>query len=81
MVTAAEIPLDELFMFHFKQCRERKPIGDMGDGDVDWPALLTVMARRGYSGPALFELPGGPDAWERLDSGTASVRAWLAQLA
>lgn len=81
MATAAEIPFDELFMFHFKQCRERKPIGDMGEGDVDWPALLAVMARRGYSGPALFELPGGPDAWERLDSGTAAVRSWLAQLA
>ena len=29
---------------------------------------------RGYRGPALFEIPSGPDIWERLEAGTVYVQ-------
>ena len=32
----------------------------LGDGDVDWPAVVTALARVGYDGPLTYEGPGEP---------------------
>lgn len=73
--TARTLPLAELFEFHFKQLRGGAVIPEMGEGDLDWPALVAAMRDRGYRGPALFEIPPGADIWHRLEEGTSYVRA------
>ncbi|HUW83706.1 MAG TPA: sugar phosphate isomerase/epimerase family protein [Phycisphaerae bacterium] len=32
----------------------------LGEGDVDWPAVVTALARVGYDGPLTYEGPGEP---------------------
>ncbi|MBM3458528.1 MAG: hypothetical protein FJX77_08365 [Armatimonadetes bacterium] len=71
---AEEVGLGELFMFHFKQCRDGQVLPDMAEGDVDWARYVRIMRRRGYQGPALFEIPPGPDARERLIAGRNVVQ-------
>src|SRR6266480_3136995 len=38
---------------------------NLGDGDVDWPALRQAFADIGYSGSAVTELEGGDEAYLR----------------
>ena len=75
--TARKLPLEELFEFHFKQSRGGEPIPEVEDGDLDWGAITGALRERGYRGPALFEIPPGPDIWERLERGTAYVQRLL----
>lgn len=56
----------DLALFHFKQLRGGAPQPEVAEGDIDWLRLLRPLAARGYDGPALFEIPPGEDAWERL---------------
>lgn len=35
---------------------------NLGDGDVDWPAVRQAFAEIGYSGSAIVELAGGDEA-------------------
>jgi sugar phosphate isomerase/epimerase len=65
--TARAFGPDELFEFHFKQSVGGVLQGDVADGDIDWSAILAEMRRGDFRGPALFELPSGPDIWARLD--------------
>lgn len=78
--TAASIPLDELFEFHFKQGPGGAVHGDVSDGEIDWQSILATLHGRGYRGPALFEIPAGPDIWERLDRSAAYIRRLLAEV-
>jgi len=78
--TAQTIGVEELFEFHFKQSRGGELQGDVGDGEIDWPAILAALHDRGYCGPALFELPAGPDIWERLDRSHGYIRHLLSRL-
>jgi L-ribulose-5-phosphate 3-epimerase len=40
----------------------------LGDGDVDWPAVIAALRRIGYDGPLTYEGPGDPDdIAKRLD--------------
>lgn len=72
--TARTIPVEELFEFHFKQARGGVPIADVANGDIDWPVVVGALKGRGFRGPALFEIPPGPDIWDRLRSGTEYVQ-------
>ena len=49
----------------------------MGEGELDWTAILGALRDTGYRGPALFEIPGGPDIWDRLARSTAYIRGLL----
>lgn len=73
--TARTLGIEELFEFHFKQTHARELLPDVtGPGDLDWRDILQALHDRGYRGPALFELPAGPDIWERLERSTAYIR-------
>ena len=73
--TARTVGVEELFEFHFKQTHARELLPDVtGAGDLDWHEILEALHHRGYRGPALFELPSGPDIWERLERSTAYFR-------
>jgi len=40
----------------------------LGDGDVDWPAVITALKDAGYEGPLIYEGPGDPaDVSARMD--------------
>lgn len=73
--TARLVGVEELFEFHFKQSHLRELLPDVvGEGDIDWHAILQALHARGYRGPALFELPPGPDIWERLERSAAYIK-------
>lgn len=75
VTTARTLGIEELFEFHFKQTHARELLPDVtGPGDLDWRDILQALHDRGYRGPALFELPAGPDIWERLERSTAYIR-------
>jgi len=38
---------------------------NLGDGDVDWPAVRQAFSDTGYSGTAIVELDGGDEAYLR----------------
>ena len=38
---------------------------NLGDGDVDWPAVRQALADVGYTGSATVELDGGDEAYLR----------------
>ena len=41
----------------------------LGEGDVDWPAVLAALDRAGYAGPLTYEGPGDPgDIARRMDA-------------
>ena len=47
---------------HLKDFRFRKRVAEfvnLGEGDVNWPAVHRSLAEIGYQGPATLELPGG----------------------
>jgi len=79
--TARDLSVPELFEFHFKQGRHSDLQPVVGDGEIDWQGILSILRQRGYRGPALFEIPAGPDIWERLERSTAYVRRLLAEVA
>lgn len=66
---AQSVPKDAWFMVHFKQVHAGAVLPDMRDGELDWPAILAALDSRGFDRPGLFELPAGPDIWDRLDRG------------
>lgn len=75
LLTARELPIELLFEFHFKQGEPGRVDPAVGPGYLPWPAIVETLARRGYQGPALHELPPGPDIWERLRASDAWVRS------
>jgi sugar phosphate isomerase/epimerase len=78
--TAQTLAIEELFEFHFKQVRDGEPLVDVREGDVDFRAILTALRARGYRGPALFEIPPGPDIWDRLGQSTGYITSLIHQV-
>ncbi len=78
--TVAEMRPSELFEFHFKQSAGNLVLGDVREGDLDWAAILEAVRNSDFHGPALYEIPGGPDIWERLESSDAYLRPLLTGL-
>lgn len=58
---------------HLKDRRRSGPSMPLGDGDVDFDAVLGALHHAGYNGPLTLETPHGPDS-------LASARANLAFL-
>ena len=78
--TARTVGIEELFMVHFKQARDGELQPDVADGDLDWHAILSALHRRGYRGPALFELPPSPEIWHTLERSTAYIRGLVERI-
>ena len=58
---------------HLKDYSRRKGFVNLGEGDVDWPAVREAFAAVGYNGEVTVELPGGDrdylaDLGQRVDS-------------
>ena len=51
------LPLDYIFMVHFKQMRNGQPHPTVHDGDLDYPRLLRGLGSVGYEGLAILEIP------------------------
>jgi sugar phosphate isomerase/epimerase len=77
LATARALSAERLFEYHFKQVAGGAVLPGMGPGDLDWSALTGALAAAGFAGPALFELPPGEDAWERLEAGRDYVRGLI----
>ena len=50
---------DRIVKVHLKDYSRRDGFVNLGDGDVDWPAVTKALASFGYSGEATVELRGG----------------------
>ena len=63
---------DRIVKVHLKDFK-RKPDGyawvNLGDGDVDWPAVRSAFSETGYSGSVIAELEPGDEAYLRDVSG------------
>jgi sugar phosphate isomerase/epimerase len=66
-VETARLRADEIALFHLKQSHSGTPLPVVGHGEVDWPAQWGALQQMGYTGPRLFEIPAGPEIWERLE--------------
>jgi sugar phosphate isomerase/epimerase len=66
-VETARLRADEIMLFHLKQAEAGSPLPVVGPGAIDWPAQWAALQQIDYTGPRLFEIPPGPDIWERLD--------------
>ncbi len=60
-------------VFHFKQSKRGRMLLTVADGDVDWHAQIAALQRKGYHGPALFEIPPHKDIWRNLQKSRAYV--------
>ena len=69
----AAVPLDMLKMVHFKQVRDGKLIPTVDDGEVDCARMVRILDAKGYTGPAIFEIPSHEDAFANLSSSMAYV--------
>jgi len=66
---------DELAEVHYKQRANGAVLPVVGEGEVDWAGALAALRERRYGGPFLFEIPPGPDIWERLETSRGYVEA------
>ena len=69
------LPPDMLKIVHFKQTREGKPHPTIDTGDVDCARQMRIMEARGYSGPAVMEIPPDDRALDNLSASFAFLRA------
>jgi L-ribulose-5-phosphate 3-epimerase len=55
----------ELHLKDFKRAEDCYQWVNLGDGDINWPAVRNALAAIGYSGTATTELEGGDEAYLR----------------
>ena len=51
------LPLDDIFMVHFKQTRGGDPHPTVDNGDLDYTRLIRVLEDKGFDGLAVLEIP------------------------
>ena len=68
------IPFDMLKIVHFKQVRDGQPLPYVDDGDLDCARMVRILDSKGYTGPAIFEIPSHEDIFENLSNSFAYVR-------
>ena len=61
-----DLPLDHIFMVHFKQTLHGQPHPTVADGDLDYPRLLSALERKGYDGLAILEIPSGEHVFDNF---------------
>ena len=68
------MPLDMLKIVHFKQIRDGQALPDVDHGDLDCARMVRILDSKGYTGPAIFEIPSHEDIFENLSNSFAYVR-------
>ncbi len=68
------MPLDMLKIVHFKQIRDGEPLPDVDYGDLDCARMVRILDSKGYTGPAIFEIPSHENIFENLSNSFAYVR-------
>ena len=69
------LPVDMIKTIHFKQTREGEAIPTVDTGDVDCLRQLKALREKGYSGPAIMEIPPHEDVFENLSASFAYLSA------
>jgi sugar phosphate isomerase/epimerase len=77
---ADQLRADRLALFHFKQLRGGVPQPEVDDGEIDWRRILRRLRDKAYRGPALFEIPPGPDIRARLDQSRRYIQGILREM-
>jgi len=80
LAAAGSFGAEELGLFHFKQVNGGVTQWEVGEGDIDWRRILRALRDRGYRGAALFEIPAGDDAQERLERSREYVETLLREM-
>jgi sugar phosphate isomerase/epimerase len=70
------VPLDMLKIVHFKQAREGRAIPTVDDGDLDCGRMVRILESKGYTGPAIFEIPSHEDVFDNLSSSFNYIRGF-----
>ena len=68
------MPLDMLKIVHFKQVRDGQPLLDVDDGDLDCARMVRILDAKGYTGPAIFEIPSDENIFENLSNSFAYLK-------
>jgi sugar phosphate isomerase/epimerase len=68
------MPLDMLKIVHFKQVRDGQPLLDVDDGDLDCARMVRILDSKGYTGPAIFEIPSDENIFENLSNSFAYLK-------
>jgi sugar phosphate isomerase/epimerase len=67
------MPLDMFKIVHFKQIRNGHGLLDVDDGDLDCARMVQILNDKGYTGPAIFEIPSHENVFENLSRSFAYV--------
>lgn len=62
------LPLDAMKIVHFKQLRDGRPYRSVDAGDLDCERMVAILQAKGYAGPAIMEIPPGPEAFDNLEA-------------
>ena len=68
------VPVDMLKIVHFKQARDGRAIPTVDDGDLDCARMVRILEFKGYTGPAIFEIPSHENVFDNLSSSFAYIR-------
>ena len=60
------LPLDYLFMVHFKQMVGGTMHPTVDDGDLDYPRLVNMLREKGYRGNVVLEIPSAEEAFDNF---------------
>ena len=60
------LPLDYLFMVHFKQMVSGTMHPTVDDGDLDYPRLVSMLKEKGYRGNVVLEIPSAEEAFDNF---------------
>ena len=71
------LPLDMIKIAHFKQIRDGQPFRSVDTGDLDCRRMLSILQAKGFSGPAIMEIPPDPRVFDNLESSFAFLRSEL----
>ena len=60
------LPLEQIFMVHFKQTLEGRPHPTVAEGDLDFSRLTQMLRSKGYRGPVILEIPPCEEAFDNF---------------
>ena len=63
-----ELPLDMIKIVHFKQLRRGETYSSVDEGDLDCLRMRDLLDAKGYSGPAIMEIPSDTEVFDNLES-------------
>ncbi|MGE3536408.1 MAG: sugar phosphate isomerase/epimerase family protein [Candidatus Tectimicrobiota bacterium] len=69
------LPLDMLKIVHFKQARLGRAHPTVDTGDMDCARMLQILARKGFTGPAVMEIPPDAQVFDNLTASFAFLEA------